>query len=392
MLDTWIALARSRGASDLHLEPGMPPAIRVGGRLSVVGEPVDAQRLLAEARALVGPELWSEFVARRSYDGSRVLGGVRCRVNVLQSSRGVGLAIRLLNAEIPTLARLNLHPDLAELARLRHGLVLICGPTGAGKSSTLAALVEEINRAQPCHIVTLEQPIEYHFRPRRAFIRQREVGRDTPSFEQGLLDAMREDPDVLMVGEMRRRQTMQLTLDAAETGHVVLATLHASTPAEAVSRLVAAFPPESQQSVRAQLANCLAAVLCQTLRYLPEQRIRVPECEILRSNSGVKANIRDGAFFKLTSAMETGAVDGMWTAERYRRWLDGQRDFYTPPRQAAAESVGPAPAPIVRPSAPSVAAAVARPAAPTARWSLDDDDEPGLGDVDDLIAELKGRR
>src|SRR5208337_3616769 len=207
------------------------------------------------------------FLERRSFDFSRTIHGARCRINVLQSSRGVGFAIRLLAAFQATVEKLNLHPDLKKLVAPTHGLILVSGPTGSGKSSTLAALIQEINLADARHIVTVESPIEYTFRPQRSYIRQREVGRDTPSFEQALHDALREDPDVLMVGEMRDPETMRLTLSASETGHLVLATVHSSSCAEALQRVVSAFPAEIQGSVAAQLADCLVAVISQRLRF-----------------------------------------------------------------------------------------------------------------------------
>src|SRR6185369_3779963 len=180
-----------------------------------------------------------------------------------------------------------LHPDLQKLIGHPHGFILVSGPTGSGKTSTLAALIEEINTSEARHVITLESPIEYTFRARAAYIRQREVGRDTPSFEQGLLDALREDPDVLMVGEMREPETMRLTLNAAETGHLVLATVHSGTCAEALQRVVLAFPSDIQSNVAAQLADCLVAVICQRLRFRPDLNLRLPECEILRSTSSV---------------------------------------------------------------------------------------------------------
>src|SRR5207342_562535 len=159
--------------------------------------------------------------------------------------------------------KLNLHPDLRRHISHHNGLIIVSGATGSGKSSTMAALIQEINLGEARHIVTIESPIEYSFRPRASYIRQREVGRDTPSFEQGLLDALREDPDVLMVGEMREPETMRLTLNASETGHLVLATVHSSTCAEALQRLVGAFPAEIQNNVAAQLADCLVGVIAQ---------------------------------------------------------------------------------------------------------------------------------
>ena len=191
-------------------------------------------------------------------------------------------------------------------------------------------MIQEINLTETRHIVTVESPIEYTFRPRRAYIRQREVGRDTPSFEQALLDALREDPDVLMVGEMRDPETMRLTLSASETGHLVLATVHSSTCAEALQRVASAFPAEIQSAVCAQLADCLVAVVSQRLRFRPDLNIRVPECEILMATHAVKNFIRTREFFKIISALETGADHGMWSFQRYAKWLDSRTNFFVP--------------------------------------------------------------
>jgi twitching motility protein PilT len=202
----------------------------------------------------------------------------------------------------------------------------------------MAALIQEINLTDSRHIVTIESPIEYTLRPRLSYIRQREVGRDTPSFEQALIDAMREDPDVLMVGEMRDPETMRLTLNASETGHLVFATVHSSTCAEALQRVSAAFPSEIQNSVRAQLADCLVAVICQRLRYRPDLKIRVPELEILMPSHAIKSFIRNGDFFKITQLMETGAEQGMWTWQRYQTWVDKKRDWHVADDSEQAES------------------------------------------------------
>src|SRR5262249_23667444 len=280
-LESLVVLAANNGASDLHLESGLPAAARVRGALRTTGEPLAAKLLLEMARQTIGEENWPHFLERRSWDLSKTIQGVRCRINILQSSRGIGFAIRLLSSFQATVEKLNLHPDIKKLVNNTHGLVLISGPTGSGKSSTLAALVQEINLTDARHIVTIESPIEYTFKPRRAYIRQREVGRDTPSFEQALIDALREDPDVLMVGEMREPETMRLTLSVSETGHLVLATVHSSTCPEALQRLVSAFPAEIQSSVAAQLADSLIAVISQRLHFRQDLNIRVPECEVL---------------------------------------------------------------------------------------------------------------
>lgn len=329
-LERFISAAAAAGASDLHLESRMPPATRVRGALRVTGEPLAPQVLADMARRLIGDDQWPFFLERRSFDLSRTIHGVRCRINILQTSRGVGMAIRLLSSFQATVEKLNLHPDLKKFIRHINGLILVSGPTGCGKTSTMAALIQEINIAEARHIITVESPIEYSFRPHRSYIRQREVGRDTPSFEQALLDALREDPDVLMVGEMRDPETMRLTLNAAETGHLVLATVHSATCAEALQRVAAAFPAEIQGSICAQLADCLVGVISQRLRFRPDLNIRVPECEILTPTHAVKNFIRTRDFFKIVSALETGADKDMWTFQRYSKWLDCRTNWFIP--------------------------------------------------------------
>jgi twitching motility protein PilT len=334
-LESLIAGAKQQGASDLHLESGLPAALRIRGTLHTAGEPIAPQILSGFAHEILGDQ-WPQFLERHSADLSRTVAGVRCRINILQSSRGVGFAIRLLASFQATIETLNLHPDLKKLITHPHGLILISGPTGSGKSSTLAALIQEINLSDTRHIVTIESPIEYSFRPRRSYIRQREVGRDTPSFEQALLDALREDPDVLMVGEMREPETMRLTLNASETGHLVLATVHSSTCAEAVQRVASAFPAEIQAAVCAQLADCLLGVISQRLVFRNDLNMRIPECEVLTATMAVKNFVRTREFFKIASALETGAEHGMWTFQRYRSWIQNRKKWHTPDEQAGA--------------------------------------------------------
>src|ERR1043166_2899620 len=393
-LASLIASANEQGASDLHLEPGLPAAVRIRGTLVVQGEPLPAKALLDSARSIIPPEQWPQFVQRGSFDLSKTTQGVRCRINVLHTSRGVGLAIRLLSSFQATIEKLNLHPDLKKLVNRPNGLILLSGPTGCGKSSTMAALLQEINLTEARHVLTIESPIEYTFRPRLAYIRQREVGRDTPSFEQGLLDALREDPDVLMVGEMREPETMRLTLNASETGHLVLTTTHSSTCVEALQRIVSAFPSETQNAVRAQLADSLVVVICQRLRFRPELKIRLPELEILVPTMPIKSHIRNGDFFKIISTMETGAEHGMWTFARYQNWMENRKVWFVPDDNETAETE-PAVEPLpterlpqpARPksSEPSTAprkSATAQPARPI-------EIEPVEGGLDELLKKLE---
>ncbi len=348
-LESLVNVAATNGASDLHLESSLQAAIRVRGSLQTIGEPIGPGVLVEMARRVIGEDQWHRFLEQRSFDCSKTINGVRCRINILQTSRGVGFVIRLLSSFQATIEKLNLHPDLKKLTAAHNGLILVSGATGSGKSSTMAALIQEINLNEARHIVTIESPIEYLFRPRRAYIRQREVGRDTPSFEQAIIDSLREDPDVLMVGEMRDPETMRLTLGASETGHLVLATVHSSTTTEALQRVVSAFPAEIQSGVAAQLADCLIAVIAQRLRFRPDLNMRIPECEILIPNHAVKNFIRNREFFKITSSLETGAEGGMWTLQRYRSWLDSRKNWYIPgktPEPAEAEVAEATPAPL----------------------------------------------
>jgi twitching motility protein PilT len=335
----------------------------VRGALRTLGEAVSSKTLLEFAREVVGNQHWAKFIEQHSFDLSKTIAGVRCRINVLQTSRGIGFAIRLLSTFQATIENLNLHPDLKKFVTATNGLVLMSGPTGCGKSSTMAAMIQEINLTDARHVITLESPIEYIFRPRHAFIRQREVGRDTPSFEQALLDALREDPDVLMVGEMRDPQTMRLTLSAAETGHLVMATVHSSTCTEALQRVVGAFPAEIQNAIAAQVADSLVAVIAQRLRFRADLNIRVPECEILVPTIPVKMFIRNREFFKINQVMETGADAGMWTFARYQGWLSKRTSWHLPNANDPAPDSEPAESPPLAAAEQSASKAV-KPGAP----------------------------
>jgi len=336
--EQWIEQAYALGASDLHLEADTPIVARIRGDLQTVGNVVSASTLLQVARDLLGAERWPDFVVRGSADLSESVGGIRLRANFFQTVRGLALAIRLLTPSIKDLSSCNLHKDLRKLIEPASGLIIVSGPTGSGKSTTLAALLEEINASWARNIITLESPIEYLFTNRQSFIRQREVPTHSPSFEQGIVDALRENPDVLVIGEMRTPEVMRLTLNAAETGHLVLATMHSANCAEALSRLCMSFPSDIQACVRAQLADCLVAVCCQRLEFLVNHRLHVPRCELLLPTSGAKGTIRGGNFSQIATVLQSGGEEGMWTFERYQRWMDQVTEWVRPPTATALRS------------------------------------------------------
>jgi twitching motility protein PilT len=357
-----IIKASRLGASDLHLESGTTMVARVRGELTSLGEALPGQQLMDMAGELLNEADWGDFNSRGSVDLSVVVAGIRCRINLFRTLRGMGLAARLLLPAVGNLRSCNLNPELRRLIVPTTGLVLVTGPTGSGKSTTLAALLEEANSSRALNIITLESPLEYVFANRRSFIRQREIPTHSPSYEQGLVDALRENPDMLVVGEMRTPDVMRLTLDAAETGHLVLATMHSANCAEALSRLCMSFPAEMQNSIRAQLADCLVGVVSQRLHYLDRWQLRVPLCELLLPNSGARGTIRAGQFSQITNVIQSGGEEGMWTFDRYQRWIEQQKEWVRPaaPPPVAGD------AGIVR-AAPRLATPKGRPAQPVAQ-------------------------
>lgn len=340
VFDEWVDKARSMGASDLHLESNTPLVARIRGELQTAGGVIGGDQLAHAAHDLLGAEGWAEFRERGSADMAVSIRGIRCRASFFRTVRGLALAVRLLAPSIKDIRACNLHPDFRKLTEASTGLIIISGPTGSGKSTTLAALIEEINATRARHIVTLESPLEYIFGNRLSYIRQREIPTHTPSFEQGITDALRENPDVLVISEMRTPEVMRLTLNAAETGHLVLATMHSANCAEALSRLCMSFPADLQASVRAQLADCLVGMSCQRLDFLAAHRLRVPRCEILLPSSGAKGTIRAGNFSQIPNVLQSGGDEGMWTYDRYLRWMDQMTDWVRPAPDAVPYKTG----------------------------------------------------
>ncbi len=329
--------ARKMQASDIHLESGGNIYFRCDGKIKNQGGPISFDKLRQWTIDLLGPR-YETLKAERSFDFSEQLGGARCRIHIFYSARGLSYSIRLLAQSQPTLAGLNLHPNFEKILQLQHGLVIISGPTGSGKSTTLAALIHELKVKKSLNIITLEQPIEYFHSNQNCLIRQREVGRDTPSFEQGLKDALREDPDVILVGELRDREAIQLTLNAAETGHLVFATLHASNVSEAIQRILSAFPSDIRDHTADQLAQVLQVVVCQTLTHIPKFDELAAICELFFTSTAARSKIRAGDFTTLGDTYYAGTDIGCLHRDKYRQWLEARPKLIKPARHATPAS------------------------------------------------------
>jgi pilus retraction protein PilT len=327
-----ISAAIKQRISDLHITGGFPLIFRKDGIIhfdkNVSWSPTEIDVMVKEMLS----ERQMQMLSKRwSVDYAISFNQVRVRVNTFYTTRGLSLAIRLLPETIPDLSSLNLHPSLNQISDLRAGLVLVCGSTGSGKSTTIAAIIEEINRSRPVHIITIEDPIEYRFRPKKAFIEQREVGIHVPSFNQGLLDSLRENPDVIFVGELREPDTIRLTLNAAESGHLVFATLHATDAEDAVYRINNCVSGENQEVIRYQFASSLSWLIVQQLIHVEKAGFRVPVLSILRSTPSVQSNIRDNKVVQLESTMLTSKSDGMFTMGIYQQdFINKQSQFVHP--------------------------------------------------------------
>lgn len=309
--------ARSLGASDLLITAGSPLSVYINARLRPLTEqpltPAEARELIEE---MLDPALAKHLEQHRDVDfslGQRDVG--RCRVNVHYQRNSVAAAIRLVADEVPDFDKLNLPESMRDFARWPRGLVLITGGTGSGKSTTMAAIINQINQDTAAHIITLEDPIEYAFRNIRCVIEQREIGSDSPSFSDALRHIVRQKPDVIMIGEMRDLETIRTAITAAETGHLVLASLHTINAAQTIERIIDVFPPTQQPQVRMQLAGALRAIACQTLFATSDAASVVPAVEILINTSAVARAIRDGETHLIGGMVETGANRGMQTLD-----------------------------------------------------------------------------
>lgn len=318
LLDPWLRYLWDTSATDLHFSAGAVPRVRIDGKLLTIPEaaPTDAGTLTAIIDGLLSPEDRERYLAERQLDFAFSWGETaRFRANAFFQLDRPALALRLIPSGIPTPEQLGLPPSAANLVQQPHGLVLVTGPTGSGKSTTLAAMVGWINQHRPVHILTIEDPIEYVHTSDAALVNQREVGADATSFEDALRAALREDPDVVLVGEMRDLESIALTLTLAETGHLVFATLHTNDSAQTIDRVIDVFPPAQQDQVRTQLSMALAGVISQ--RLVPKiGGGRVAAYEVLIGTTAVTNLIREGKIRQVRNLVATGTREGMCVLEQ----------------------------------------------------------------------------
>ena len=308
----------ARGASDLHLVVGISPVLRIDGDIEMLGEePLTPEKAKSIIYSVISAEKIAEFEKNHELDFSFGVDDVgRFRTNVHIQRGSIAAAIRRLPDRVPSLSGLNLPPILAELALKKKGFILVTGPAGCGKSTTQAAMVGIINEHRSAHIITLEDPMEYLHSHKKSVVEQREVGSDTFSFAESLKRCLRQDPDVILIGEMRDLETIATAITAAETGHLVLATLHTPDAPGAVDRIIDVFPSHQQSQIRTQLGNSLEAIIAQILLPKKSGRGRVPAVELLIADSAVRNLIRTGKSHQLPTAMETGTQLGMRTMDQ----------------------------------------------------------------------------
>ncbi len=311
---TLVGMMRERGASDLILTVGTASQFRVNGELCPEGDPVVPGDTLALAKNLLNGEQLQRLLTARSFDMSGFVPDVaRFRANLYYQRGTLALAIRLIPFQIPSFEELGVPPIAKEFATRPHGLVLITGPAGSGKSTTLAAMIDHINHTQRKHVVCIEDPIEYVHQHRMSVVDQREVGADAHSFAEALRSVFRQSPDVIMVGELRDLETIQLALTLAETGHLILGTLHTQDTTHAVSRVIDVFPTDQQQQVYTQLSLALVGIIAQILVPTSDGGRRVLACEVLNVDSGISNLIREKQSQQIYSAIQTGRSLGMYT-------------------------------------------------------------------------------
>lgn len=311
--EEFIMQAREMNASDIHLTVGAPTVIRINGELRKYQELSD-QVVHRTIVSILSAEQEKQLTEGKDIDFSFELkNGARQRVNVFHQGGRLACSIRLLNAKIPSLSDLGMPATLLDLAKKRKGLILVTGPTGAGKSTTLAAMIQHINETRACHIITIEDPIEYRYELAKATIHQREVGRDVPDFEYALRSALREDPDVILIGEMRDYATISLAMTAAETGHLVFGTLHTSSAAQTIDRIIDVCPAHAREQVRVQLSNMIEGIIAQSLVPTSDNKGRCAAVEIMLGTDAIRNLIRSNKVAQMETTMQGATQQGMQT-------------------------------------------------------------------------------
>jgi len=314
---------KEQGASDLHLSAGIPPIIRLHGSLRRLKmNPLGAEELHKMLYTVLSEDQRKRYEKELELDFSySVNGGPRFRVNIFRQGRGEGAAFRIIPSECPTLSQLSMPPILTELVLKEKGLILVTGPTGSGKSTTMAAMVNHVNENKNAHVITIEDPIEFVHAPKNCLIHQRELGEHTHSFGAALKSALREDPDVILVGEMRDLETTSLAITAAETGHLVMATLHTNSASKTIDRTIDIFPAESRDQVRTMLSESILCVIAQALIPRKDGKGRVAALEVLVANTAIRNLIREGKTFQIPSIIQTGQQYGMQSLDSHLRDL-----------------------------------------------------------------------
>ncbi len=331
-----LQLVVDENASDLHLPVGAPPILRIHGNL----QPLDAERLRPEDTERFMKSITSEDHQQKVRESGGTDFGfgfgtqARFRVSVFRQKGVIGLVLRLIPSKMLSLEEIGLPVEFKELLFRPRGIVLVTGPTGSGKTTTLASMINIINNERDCHIITVEDPVEYYHDHKRSLITQREIGVDVPTFKEALRRGLRQDPDVILVGEMRDLETMEAAITAAETGHLVFATLHTTGAARTVDRIVDAFPTDQQEQIRTQLSSTIQAVVSQLLLTRTDVPGRVAAFEIMIATPSIRALIRDNKTFRITSDIQTGARWGMMTMDSslmslYERGMISYEDLIT---------------------------------------------------------------
>ena len=316
LLDELLELTVKKNASDLHLTVGAPPIVRVNGELVTLIEgkltPMETEEY---TKAILG-NLYSEYIKNGEIDTSYSISGLgRFRVNVFKQRGSDAIAFRVVGLKIPSLNELNFPTIIKDLTNKMRGLVLVTGPTGSGKSTTLASMISEINSTRAAHIITLEEPIEYLHKHNKSIINQREIGKDSKNFQGALKAILREDPDVILIGEMRDIESISIAITAAETGHLVFSTLHTIGAAKTIDRIVDVFPPYQQQQIKIQLASVLQGIVSQQLLPKVDGSGRVAALEIMIATPAIQNLVREGKTHQIESSIQTGIRYGMKTMD-----------------------------------------------------------------------------